>query len=182
MLTKSLPVFHTCAWLQDLWWTQLESTSRIIIMRIDNSSFGSNLTIWTFVTRGRHQRCVRTPWFLKLAPWRRVLRTMCVWVGPPIRPYTPSQASISVSSFQCISITRTTLDPCLLQACLQIRSYATSGCHLTIWSLTNRQSKNSQHCKFNFQEFNFRAFLALWFTSSQNTNSQIAHAGNVYLS
>ena len=34
-----------CAMRQDMRWTQLESTSKIIIMNVDNSSFKHNLTI-----------------------------------------------------------------------------------------------------------------------------------------
>lgn len=40
---------------------QLESTSKLIILDVEDSSFGYDLTIGNLVKRGRYQRCVRTP-------------------------------------------------------------------------------------------------------------------------
>ena len=58
-----------------LGWTQLESTLNIIMVWIEKSLFGYDLAIWDLVKRGLSPTCVRIPRFLKLAPWRRVLRT-----------------------------------------------------------------------------------------------------------
>ena len=65
----------TCVVIQDLGWTQLESTSKIIIINVENSSFGYDGTIGNFVKMGLCHTCGRTPWILKLAPWKRMLRT-----------------------------------------------------------------------------------------------------------
>ena len=63
--------------IQNLGWTEFESTLKIIIIDVENSSFGCNLTFETLVKKGLPPCCVRTLWFLKLVPWRRVLRTTC---------------------------------------------------------------------------------------------------------
>ena len=52
ILTKSWPMFHTCAWIQNLGWTQLESTLKIILIGIENSSFGCNLTFEIWISDG----------------------------------------------------------------------------------------------------------------------------------
>ena len=62
--------------IQNLGSTQVKSTSKIIIIDVKNSSFGYDLTIGNLVKRGHYHCCSRTPWFLKCAPWRRVLRTI----------------------------------------------------------------------------------------------------------
>ena len=61
--------------IQDLGLAQLESTLKIIMVAVEISLFGYDLTIGNLVRRGLSPTCVRTPSFLKLAPWRRVLRT-----------------------------------------------------------------------------------------------------------
>ena len=62
-------------------WTQLESTSKIIIINVENSSFGYDLTTGNLVKRGLYHCCVGTLWFSNYAPWRRVLRTMWPFSG-----------------------------------------------------------------------------------------------------
>ena len=76
ILIKSWRILNISGRFESLGWTQLESTLKIIMVWIDNSSFGYDLTIWNLVKRGVYHRCVRTPWFLKLAPWRRMRRTI----------------------------------------------------------------------------------------------------------
>ena len=75
ILTKSWRILYISGRIQNMGRVQLESTSKIITIGIENSSFGYDLIIWNFVKRGLYHRCVRTSWFLKLVPWRRVLRT-----------------------------------------------------------------------------------------------------------
>ena len=50
-----------CAVIQNLGWTQLESTVKIIVINVENSAFGYNLTFEMLVKRGVYHRCSRTP-------------------------------------------------------------------------------------------------------------------------
>ena len=50
ILTEMLTRAHMCTRIQNLGLTQLESTSKIITVRIENSSFGDNLTIGVFTS------------------------------------------------------------------------------------------------------------------------------------
>ena len=72
--------------IQNLGSTQLGSTSKIIRVDAENSSLGYNLTIGILVKRRLYHRCVKTSWFLKLFPWRRMLRTTEIPEGGPEGP------------------------------------------------------------------------------------------------
>ena len=55
-------------WIQNLRWTQMESTSKIMMVNVENYA-----SEWE--KRGLRQRCSRTFWFHNCHPQRRVLRT-----------------------------------------------------------------------------------------------------------
>ena len=83
ILSKSSRRSTFSARIQNLGWTHLKSTSKIIVIDVENSSFVYDLTIESLVKRSLVHSCSRTLRFLKLVHWRRVLRTM---FGPSAQP------------------------------------------------------------------------------------------------
>ena len=76
MLSKSWRIFSICGRIQDLGWTQLETTSKTMRVDVENSSFGYDSTTGDLVKSCLCHCYVRTLRFLKIAPWRKVLRTI----------------------------------------------------------------------------------------------------------
>ena len=91
-----------CVLIQDLGWTQLEFTSEIILIDVENSSFGYDSIFEKNDFRGVWPTCWRTFCFLNYVPWRRVLRTTCPWVEIQvsiiIRPHAPRQKNLTAPS------------------------------------------------------------------------------------
>ena len=61
ILTTSWLISPISGMIQNLGWTQVESTSKIIIIDVDNSSFGYDLTISNLVNGGHSPSYWRTP-------------------------------------------------------------------------------------------------------------------------
>ena len=106
--TKSWQILYISGPIQNLKWIQLESTLKNIIMWIEIFSFGYNSTIWNLVKRGLFHTCLRTPWFLRLVPWRRVLRTIWPyetwWKGvSPILVWGPPDFWILCPGGECFA-------------------------------------------------------------------------------
>ena len=68
MLTKkkTLRILTICDQIQELGWIQLEYTAKIIMVTVENCSFGYSLTIGTLVKRGIYHRCWNAFIFLRL--------------------------------------------------------------------------------------------------------------------
>ena len=52
--------FHMCTRNWNLGWIPLEYTSKIMLVAIENSSFGYDLTTGDFMKRGLSPTCVKT--------------------------------------------------------------------------------------------------------------------------
>ena len=85
MLTKSWRMFRICGRIQNLEWTQLESTFKNIRFGIENASFGYELPTGnlmkrrTIATGGPSDSETMSPGgdcFAPLVPWKRMLRTI----------------------------------------------------------------------------------------------------------
>ena len=64
--------------IQNLMWTDVESTPKIIRVDVANWPCGYNLTMGMLVTSGIFCTCVKTHWCLKPVHWGRVCCTMSV--------------------------------------------------------------------------------------------------------
>ena len=93
ILSELWPWRSPCALIQDLGWIQLESTLKIIVMNVENSSFGYHLTL-NLDLRGFLPCCLRTFWFSNSVPWRRVLRTILSSDGLGPLAWGPSDFTI----------------------------------------------------------------------------------------
>ena len=76
-----------CVLIQDLGWTQLESTSKIIVVNVENSPFGYNLIFEIWISEGRGPVAWGPPDFCNLPPGGECFAP-CLLSRCPVSPWS----------------------------------------------------------------------------------------------